>query len=448
MEYLSQLIGLKVYDAQGDLLGQLSDVSISTDEPFPPIKRLRIKPLDADSKKQAYSLSWAKYVERYDEGGVYLQGKLPQQKATYLQDAELYLGKDLLDKLAIDTQAKRLIHVKDVLIHPGSTPRILGVENAGLRRRKRFSPFESFSETAADAPSRRSIKEICTWNYLDLIEYDLSNLALCPTHRRLTDLHPADLTEILEELEGEQRKLVIERLGLNIAADAVIEMEEAQQAELIAELPDTTASDLIEYMDPDDAADLINELPHEKADKILRLMNTQEEEAIRKLLNYSDDCAGGLMTNEFVALPETMSAAEAIERLRRLDEDHESVHYLYTCDEDEILSGVLSLRTLLLAPPEQPLKELAFQEVISANVEDSKDEVYAAIAKYDLVALPVVDENHQLVGIVTVDDALDAADEQDEKTERTWKQRTYLLGGLCCVLIIIILMLLIKIGLM
>lgn len=439
MDYLSQVIGLNVYDAQNEFLGHIQDISIATDEAFPRIKRIQVK----NSDKATYNISWSKYVASYDDTQVRLSCKAPEIKTAYLQDAELFVQRHLMDKDVIDLKIKRVVHLKDLRIQPAKTPRILGADYSIPGRLKRFwAPLESLAE-AADVASKRPEAGFVSWTHIELIDEDLSELSLSPFHRRLTDLHPADLPEILEELEAEQRKKLIERLGLDLAADAVIEMEEEEKTELISELPEKTASSLIEYMDPDDAADLISELPQDKADKILRMMNTEEEETIRKLLSYEQDSAGGMMTSEFVALSEEMSAEEALNHLRKLDEDHESVHYLYTLDpEQQVLSGVLSIRTLALAPAHKSLKDLAFSDVISVNVDDKPEAVYERIAKYDLIALPVVDAKHELVGIITVDDALDVADADEEKNERNWKRRCLMLGILSIILACICLFLL------
>ena len=160
-------------------------------------------------------------------------------------------------------------------------------------------------------------------------------------------------------------------------------------------------------MDPDDAADIVGDLPYEKAETLLRLMGVDNAAEIRKLLGYKEDTAGGLMTTQFVAMHTSDTVQETTEVLRGLDEDHPTVNYVYVLDEYDKLVGVLSLRTLVLAKDNAPLSDIMFDELITSLPEEPEDEVAADISKYDLMAMPVVDENGQMLGIVTVDDAID-----------------------------------------
>lgn len=411
MEYLSHLIGRDVVDAQHKKLGQLQDISIVTDEAFPRFKRFIIK-----SDKQSYTLSWSKTVELISPEHVELKIIQPELRPSYVQDDEIFFVKDLLDKPVIDTRNRQVFIVRDICYQAQDTPRIIGLGcTRPIRLRKLLSASENPSGSNSDPHTGMSI---LSWSYLDLITRDLSLLDLNKTHRLLTQLHPADISSILIQLDDEHKKFLLERLGNDVAADVLSELETDEQTNLVSELSERNASDMIEYMDPDDAADIIAELPQEKADKILRLMNSDEEEVIRRLMSYSEDSAGGLMTSEFVVLNETIRVDQAIEELRKLDEDHESVYYIYTCDDDEVLKGVLSIRTLILAQGDQLLKDLAFSDLICVNTDEKPEEVYQRISKYDLVALPVIDANHKMVGVITVDDALDHAGEADEKNYR------------------------------
>ena len=169
------------------------------------------------------------------------------------------------------------------------------------------------------------------------------------------------------------------------------------------------------YMDPDDAADLIDELDYEKAEKLLRLMGVQEEKAIRNLLGYEDNTAGRIMTSEFVSLPATATVGDAIEAIRKLDEDFESVYYVYTEDPSGMLTGVLSLRTLIVADRDATLGQLAYRDLVYVSPDDDQEDVTDEMTKYDLVAIPVCDENRHILGIVTFDDAMDVIAEEHQE---------------------------------
>ena len=185
--------------------------------------------------------------------------------------------------------------------------------------------------------------------------------------------------------------------------------------EMLEGLSDTDASSMLAMMDPDDAADLIDELDYEKAEKLLRLMGVKEEKAIRNLLGYEDNTAGRIMTSEFVSLPATATVGDAIEAIRELDEDFESVYYVYTEDPSGMLTGVLSLRTLIVADRDATLGQLAYRDLVYVSPDEDQEDVTDEMTKYDLVAIPVCDENRHILGIVTFDDAMDVIAEEHQE---------------------------------
>jgi magnesium transporter len=197
-------------------------------------------------------------------------------------------------------------------------------------------------------------------------------------------------------------------------------MEDEFQADIIEGLDENRASRLLQDMDPDDAADIVGDLPYEKAETLLRLMGVEDAAEIRKLLGYKEDTAGGLMTTQFVAMHTTDTVQETTEVLRGLDEDHPTVNYVYVLDEYDKLVGVLSLRTLVLAKDDTPLESIMFDELITSLPEESEDEVAADISKYDLMAMPVVNEQGLMLGIVTVDDAMEVIEDNVEEGRTRW----------------------------
>jgi magnesium transporter len=223
----------------------------------------------------------------------------------------------------------------------------------------------------------------------------------------LSLLHPADIADIAHELTPEERAAVFEALEDEVAADAVEEMHPSFQASLIQELPDEKARDLLSNMDPDDAADLLADLPPERAERLIAMMAADEAEDMRELLAYPEHSAGGIMTTEFAFVGPELTAGQAIERLREQEPEVETVYYVYVVDKTEHLLGVFSLRDLITVPPERRVREFMNANPVSVPPTASEEEVTGAIAKYNLLALPVVDDDGVLHGIITVDDAID-----------------------------------------
>ncbi len=418
MLYLSQMLGEPVIDANGEKIGSISDLAIQTGEVFPRITSLAF----LGPGKTPFMISWRKYVSEFTEDGIILKVDRTAIRFSYLQPDEVLLARDLLNKQIVDTQGMKVVRVNDLKLSvSGSQLRLLGAE-VGIRGLLRgLAPWVERAALAICKVFHKKLDEkIIAWNYMDLLDRDLSKVQLSVTHTRLDELHPADVADILEQLDPKQRANVFQHLDDARAGDAISEMEEEFQADVIGDLDDARASRLLGDMDPDDAADIVGGLPYEKAEKLLRLMGVENAAGIRQLLGYREDTAGGLMTTQYVSMRTTDTVAETIEALRALDEDHPTVNYVYVIDEYDKLVGVLSLRTLVLATNDTQLKDIMFEEIITAFPEEEEEEVAADISKYDLLAMPVVDESGRMLGIVTVDDAMEVIEDDAEEGKTRW----------------------------
>lgn len=409
MLYLSQMLGKPVVDASGEKIGTVSDLAISTGEVFPRITSLAFQ----GPGKVPFMISWRKYVSQFDDDGITLSVDAPDIRFSYLQPDEVLLARDLLNHQIVDTQGMKVVRVNDLkLSQSGRQLRLLGAEVGARGILRGLHPLvERAAVGSAKLLNKRLDEQIIPWNYMDLLDRDLSEVQLSVTHRRLDELHPADVADILERLDPQQRASVFEHLDEARATEAISEMEDDKQAEFIDDLDDARAARLIGNMDPDDAADIVRDLPYEKAETLLRLMGVEDAAEIRQLLGYKDGTAGGMMDTQFVAVPGTATVREATEVLRELDEDHPTVHYVYVTDEYGKLQGVLSLRTLVLNDDDKPLSEIMYDEVLTVTPDVTEEDVAADIFKYDVPAMPVVDETGEMIGIVTVDDAWDAIED-------------------------------------
>ena len=255
------------------------------------------------------------------------------------------------------------------------------------------------------------------WEDVDPVESSVASIKLRVPHAGLSELHPADLATIIDQLTPRDRAGVIAALDDEAAADAIEEMEPETQVEVLEALAPERAADILEEMSPDDAADLVADLDQTTRDEILALMEVDEAEEVQELLGYPEDSAGGIMTTEYIALDEALTAAESIDRLRELEPDAETIYYVYVTDDTDHLTGVLSLRDLIVAPPATPIREVMIREPVTVGVLADQDEVAEVVAHYNLLAVPVVDDEDRLVGIVTVDDAIDTV------IPTAWKKR-------------------------
>ncbi|MGB4593931.1 MAG: CBS domain-containing protein [Coriobacteriia bacterium] len=410
MFYLTRMLGKPVVDAAGETIGTIHDVAIATREVFPRVTSLAF----LGPGKTPFMLSWRKYVAEIDDEQVTLNATRDALRFSYLQPDEILLNRDLLNQQIVDTQGMKVVRVNDLKLSESRNQlRLLGAE-VGLRGILRG--LHPSVERAVGAIARlfgRDLSEnLIAWNYMDLLDRDLSNVKLSVTHKRLHELHPADVADVLEQLGPSQRAKVFEHLDNSQAAEAISELEDELQADVIDDLGAQRASDILEEMDPDDAADIIGDLPYDKAEALLRLMGVSEAHAIRSLLGYRDKTAGGIMTPEVTTVTEEMTVGEVIEHLRADAADNESIYYIYVTDDDRTLTGVISLRDLIVSPPETTVAEIAEREMFTVNPDDDQEDVAEMMSKYDLLALPVVDETGRILGMVTVDDALEVMEEE------------------------------------
>lgn len=226
------------------------------------------------------------------------------------------------------------------------------------------------------------------------------------------EIHPYDQAQILMQLSTENRRLLAQLLSNEEMAEMIQELEIEQQRLIIDELGIERYSKIIVEMPSDDAADLLGDLDEDRLNQVLNLMNDQEEADLRELLEHPENTAGGLMTTEYIVLPENFTADEAIKKLREIAPDAETVYYLYVVDEEGKLKGVLSLRDLIIASPETRIHEIMYERVVSVPIDMDQEEVARLIEKYDFLAVPVLDKHQRLVGIITVDDAMDVLAEE------------------------------------
>jgi Mg2+ transporter MgtE len=410
MLYLTKMVGKPVIDAAGERIGTISDLAIATGEIFPKVTAVAFTGPD----KTPFMLSWRKFVETFDGEQITLNVPRPELRFSYLQPDEVLLARDLLNKQIVDTQGMKVVRVNDLkLAESRSQLRLLGAD-VGVRGLLRaVSPaLESGVLWVTGLFGRPMSENLIAWNYMDLLDRDLSHVKLSVTHKRLGELHPADVADILEQLSPAQRAKVFRQLDNVMAAEAISEMEDEFQAETLDDLTAQRASDILEEMDPDDAADVLGDLPYDKAETLLRLMGVDEQAQVRRLLGFKDKTAGGIMTSEVTTVMPTMCVSEVIDHLRTEAAEYENIYYVYVVDEKRTLLGVVSLRDLIVATPETSIEAIYARDLITVGPDEDQEEVADTMSKYDLLALPVVDEGGRILGIVTVDDALEVMEEE------------------------------------
>ncbi|MCJ7593600.1 MAG: magnesium transporter [Desulfobacterales bacterium] len=233
--------------------------------------------------------------------------------------------------------------------------------------------------------------------------------------RLIDEMMPADVADLIELIEHDERLFVIDLLKPEGAGEVLLEIESPVQERILSDLDNKVITEIVQEMDSDDAADLVGDLPPARAKQIIETVEEEVSLELQKLLPYPEDSAGGIMALEYVAVSQDATIEEAIDTIRRNREEVSNLYYLFVVDAEQRLAGVVSLKDLVLEPPERKIKEIMNPEVISADVHGDQEDVARLFKKYDLVSIPVVDENHRLVGRITHDDIMDVIEEEADE---------------------------------
>lgn len=401
--FLSAMLDKPVRDRSGRPLGNLRDIGVRCSETFPPVSKILVR----SGRHQEQVLAWDE-VRTVSAEAITLEKERDQLAAIALGEDECWLVQSILDRQIVDLQGRRLVRVNDLeLAQLGGVVRLVAVDAGSLGLLRRLG-LERIALGVARLFGRQAPGRLLSWEHVMMPQPTSEPLQLSFGREALARLRPADLADIASQLGAPDRANLFRSLDEETAADTLQEMSPRLQVSVLNSMDDERASDILEEMEPDDAADLLADLPEERADDLVELMEPEEAAEVKQLLSYPEDSAGGLMTTEFVALPQNLTADQAIARLREGAPDAETIYYVYVTDESGRLVGVLSLRHLIVAPPTTPISELMIKDVISVRADANRDEAASLIAKYNLLALPVVDEQGGLLGIVTVDDVMDA----------------------------------------
>jgi magnesium transporter len=394
--FFSQIQGIPIFNQNGLQVGHLRDLAISWENDRPQVTGIKyIRKVQKHIPVHQVAHISPKRLE--------LVGDLEESRLIPLRKNEIYMGKWLMDKQIIDLKGSKVVRVNDIRLfwlqkgeHKFLVPVAVDIGLRGLARRLGLEFLCS-----------RMANNFVWWRYIQYLEEKTADLKLLSERQQLDQLHPADLADLIEDLDYRTRSDIIEDLDVETAAEAFAEMELDTQLEIIDQLGSQQASEILTEMPADEAVDILGELPEEKSLELLNLMEPGEAQEMRELMAYEEDTAGALMTTEYIALPPDITAAEAIVRLRRLAAEAETIYYLYIQTKTEKLMGVVSLRELLIAEPEEPLENIMQDRLIFVYPEDDHEKVADLLNKYGLLAVPVLAKNNKMLGIITVDDVLE-----------------------------------------
>jgi magnesium transporter len=401
--FLTELLGLRVYDLKGRKIGVVKDAAIV------PL----VDPVRVDRYLIGSGATWL--TVRHDQiqslslDGIHLRDEVltPYHSDEYM----LRIMRDLLDQQIIDAQGRKVVRVTDMTfeIRRENGSQILWVLDVDIGVRAVFRRLMQgvlpprwirFLQTRIPP---RSIR----WEFVNILEPDpLRRLRLNISNRLLEDMHPADLADIVEELTPEHREAIFENIDSEVAAEALSEVDPGIQASILESLETEKAAEIVEEMAPDEAADVLGELEEETSNEILEEMEQEPKSEVRELLEFKEDTAGGMMNTEYIALPERATVEDAIRALKANEKVVESLNTLFLVDSEDRLKGAVPLARLFLQEGATPLASLAVETLVDAPVDETQDRITELFDKYNLLALPVVNEERKLAGVITADDII------------------------------------------
>jgi magnesium transporter len=402
--FFTELLGMTVFDVKGRRLGRIKDAAL-----VPVVHPSRI-----DRFLMGAGITWLSI--RYDQvtsislaGGIHLsdEGLTPYHDDEYM----LRIGRDLLDQQIIDVNGRKVVRVTDITFEQRTEGRRdllnvlevdIGIRSILRRLLQGVAPPRWIRRLQRPVPPN-SIR----WEFANIVEADPQRrLRLNISHERLANIHPADLADIVEDLGPHEREAIIESLDSETAADALTEIDPKMQAQILESLEPERAADIIEEMSPDEAADVLAGMEEKASEEILDEMESSEGSEVRELLEYEEDTAGGMMNTEYVYFHENATVADALTALKGHEDLLDNLNTLFLTDADERPVAVVPLPRLFLAGSDTRLRDLAAESMIQVTVDEKQDRVTELFDKYNLLTLPVTDEDGKLAGVVTADDII------------------------------------------
>jgi CBS domain-containing protein/sporulation protein YlmC with PRC-barrel domain len=332
---------------------------------------------------------------------------------------ELYLLDRVLDQQIVDTEGKRLVRVNDLQIARARDQFVLtGVDVSGTGLLRRLG-LEKIGRTVGKVINKTPEPVVIPWRFVASIEHD-DPLRLSVAQNKIVKMPPADIAAIVDELDRHTTSALLAGFNNETLADTLEESSPGLQMTILSNMTAERAADILEEMGPDEAADLLADLPDGTSKALLGLMEKEEALDLQTLLKFPEDTAGGIMTTEFAHVPDNITVQEAIGYLRQSKDarEDEVMYYVHIIDNQGRLKGIVTLRDLVMADPQSKLQQWEEPDIIYVEPLTPQEDVAYMIAKYDLLSIPVVDpDSEEMLGIVTVDDAIDVI------LPTAWKKR-------------------------
>ena len=399
--FLSELYKKYLLAPDGERIGKVSDFMVIRGDVFPLIDGFVIS---AAGKKFKLAYDGIELFNRRFALCRFPANKLPR---TPVAEKDILAVRDIWDKQIVDINGAKIVRVNDIKVREIEGRLCLIAVDVGIRGLLRRLGLKHNDWPLWKKMVHRIPYDLISWRYIQPLGDEITHLSLTVSNQDMQSLHPYEIADLLTQIPPDNQETLINSLGIDAVAEAIPEMDEKHQKDLVERLDKGKAADIMDAMSPDDAADILGDLSEEKAEAIIGEMEDEEAEDVKELLQHEEDTAGGLMTTDFLAVKPDLTVAETLDFIRLASAEIEHIYVIYVLDEQEHLLGYLPINDLFSHAPEVRLSQFMNKRVKSIRSDSDDMEAAALMARYNLLSLPVVDDEKKMLGIITVDDTLE-----------------------------------------
>lgn len=395
----TSILGKNIYDEFDDVLGELKDIYVTTEQGYPRVIGYKVK---RDGVTFHYEFRSIVFYSEDNKVKILTRGS-----KEILRTYSYLLSRNLLDKKIVDINGKRVVRVDDLRIAEiAGEYRVIAVETGPLAKFRRMN-CQAIGRFLYKILNKDYEDKVLMWDDVESLEMVNNNLQISVPYKKLSTLHPADLADILENLDANSRKQIFESLDEDLAADTLEEIEQEYKSSIIKDLSEAKAVEVLENMPNDEIADILDELDDDEREKILVNLETEDAEEVKELLKYEDETVGSIMSKDFISFNLDITIGEIIDILRESNPEDEELNSIFIKDEEERVIGIIELKDLILNNGNVKVKEIMDENINSLKHTESINEAVEIASKYDLLAIPVVDNNEVLIGVVNTHDLID-----------------------------------------
>jgi CBS domain-containing protein len=397
--YFSRVIGRKAFSKTGEVLGKVQDILVNVQLQKPQVVAIKIK---SGNKISVVDFSNFKIIKEKHQYIFKCNSELNLLEDT--KENTLFLGNHVLDRQLVDIDGRKLVRVNDIrLVILASGVFVVAVDvglEGLLRRLGAAKPVKLLLDLFhAKIPNKHIL-----WDEVVAVDFGHAGIKLSSPYSKLSTLHVSDFAAIIEDMDAKMQAEVFASLDEEKAADVLEELETDTQLHVLESLSIEKAADVLELMPADEAADILDEMEEERAEILLSEMESEASEDVRELLKYEDNEIGSLMTTDFISFNKNMTVDETIRELRRVKPESDTIYYLYIVDEKEHFISTVSLRDIIVSQPSTKLSEIMSEKSIYVVDTDNVNSITEIISKYNLLAVPVVDKEKVMLGMIVIDD--------------------------------------------